>query len=200
MNLSGPGVGVYTEYVKGGFSTDLTAKFDFLQLLQDFASTAPNLSINVLNAGLSGNAQYKITGFLYKDTNFIEPTVGFSLTHTSFDNGTALGLEDAYTVRLQGGARIGTTWDAGNGISIDSSLKALVYGDAIAQGTSITPATTSFAPSSLTPSDTGLFHLELDPELCFNLPHNYSLALSGQFRYGQAIVGGSAGINLRKQW
>ena len=30
LRMSGPGVGVYTEYVKGGFSTDVTAKFDFL--------------------------------------------------------------------------------------------------------------------------------------------------------------------------
>lgn len=201
MNLSGPGVGVYTEYVRGGFSTDLTGKFDFLQLVQDFAGTAPNLSINVLNAGLSGNAQYKVTGFLYKDANFIEPTVGFSLTHTSFENGAALGLEDAYTLRLQAGARIGTTWDVENGVTIDSSLKALVYGDAVAQGTSIIPATTTiFAPSSLAPSDTGLVHLELDPELCFNLPANYSVTVSGQFRYGQTVMGGSAGVNLRKQW
>jgi len=197
-NLSGPGVGVYSEYVRGGFSADLTGKLDFLQMLQDFGGTARNLSTNVLNAGLSGNTQYKVTGLLGKDANFIEPTIGFSLTHTSFENGANLGLEDAYTVRLQAGARIGTTWDVGNGVSIDSSLKGLIYGDAIAQGTSV--STSILAPASLSPSDTGLIRVELDPSLCFNLPNNYSVTLSGQVRYGQALVGGSAGINLRKQW
>jgi hypothetical protein len=201
-NLSGPGVGVYTEYVNGGFSTDVTANFNFLNMIQNFAGTAPNTSIGILSSGVSGNVQYKISGIMGADSNFLEPTVGFSLSHTSFASaGTAMGLEDAYTVRLQAGARAGTTTDFGNGISLDSSLKALIYGNAIAQGTSATPlATTILSPSSLSPSDTGLIRMELDPQFCFNLPDNYSLTLSGQFRYGQAMVGGSAGVNLRKQW
>ena len=40
MRLDGPGVGVYGEYVRGGFSADLTTKFDFLQMKLDFAGVA----------------------------------------------------------------------------------------------------------------------------------------------------------------
>jgi hypothetical protein len=200
-NVSGPGVGVYTEYVNGGFSTDVTANFAFLSLIQNFAGAAPNTSIGILSSGVSGNMQYKISGIMGADSNFLEPTVGFSLSHTSFASaGTAMGLEDAYTVRLQAGARAGMTTDFGNGISLDSSLKALIYGNAVAQGTSAPVDTTFLTPSSLSPSDTGLIRMELDPQFCFNLPNNYSLTLSGQFRYGQAMVGGSVGVNLRKQW
>jgi hypothetical protein len=203
MRMTGPGVGIYSEYVKGGFSTDLTTKFDFLSLNQNFAGAAPNLSIDLLNAGVSGNAQYKVTGIWGNDNNFIEPTVGFSLTHTSFAPGAgALGLEDAYTVKLQAGARVGTTWDVGNGISIDGSLKGLVYGDAVAQGTSIdqTSTTTGFATPSISPSDEGLVRGEIDPELAFNLKDNYTLTASAQFRFGKDMTGGSAALNLRKQW
>jgi hypothetical protein len=197
LKLVGPGVGVYTEYVRGGFSTDVTAKFDFLGMTQDFGGLQPNASVNVLNAGVSGNAQYKFTG---ANNNFLEPTVGFSLSHTGFGSGgVALNLEDAYTVRLQAGARVGTTWDIGHGVTIDSNFKALVYGDAVAQSTSAGgPIGGVILP--IAPSDTGLVRGELDPELCFNLPDNYSVSLSGQLRFGQAIVGGSAGVNLRKQW
>jgi hypothetical protein len=199
MDLTGPGVGVYTEYVKGGFSTDVTAKFDFLQMNQNYFGTAPNSSVSILNSGVSGNVQYKVAD---AGNNFIEPTVGFSLTHTSFENGLALGLEDAYTLRLQSGARVGTSADLGNGISLDSSLKALIYGDAISQGTSIALAvpsnTTLTVP--IAPSDTGLFRWELDPELCFNLPNSFSLTASGQFTYGKATISESGGLNLRKQW
>ncbi len=197
MDLVGPGVGVYSEYVRGGFSTDLTAKLDSLQLGQNFAGAAPNVSIGVTNAGVSGNAQYKFKG---TDNIFLEPTMGFTLTHTGFASGAAaLGLQDAYTVRLQAGARLGTTWDAGNNVSVDASLKALVYGDAISQGTSINAAATPFA-SSITPSDDGLVRGELDPQLCFNLADGYSVSLSGQFQFGEAIVAAAAGLNLRKQW
>jgi hypothetical protein len=194
--LVGPGVGFYTEYVKGGFSSDVTTKFDFLNLTQDFAGVAPNVVIGILNAGVSGNMQYKFTG---DNNNFLEPTAGFSLTHTGFGSGaTALGLEDAYTVRIQTGARVGTTWDVGNGVTIDGSFKALVYGDAISQGTSASGVGTLTA--AITPSDEGLVRGELDPEICFNLPDNYSVTVSGQYRFGRALSGGSAGVNLRKQW
>ena len=137
MQLVGPGVGMYGKYVRGGFSADLTTKFDFLQMSQDFAGVAPNTSIGITNAGLSGNLQYKVT---WADNNFVEPTAGFTFTRTIFGSGAAaLNLEDLNTVRLQAGARLGTTWQV-NGVSIDSSLKALVYGDAIVTGSSITGA------------------------------------------------------------
>jgi hypothetical protein len=197
LQLLGPGIGVYTEYVRGGFSTDVTAKFDFLGMTQDFGGSQPNASVNVLNAGVSGNAQYKFTG---ENNNFLEPTVGFSLTHTGFGSGgAALDLEDTYTVRLQAGARAGTTWYVGHDVTIDTNLKALVYGDAVAQSSSAGgPIGGIIVP--LAPSDAGLVRGELDPEISFNLPDKYSVTLSGQVRFGEAIVGGSAGVNLRKQW
>ena len=196
LGLSGPGVGIYLQYVRGGFSTDLTTKFDFLRLNMDFAGLAPDNSISVVNAGLSGNAQYKFTG---DNNNFIEPTIGFSLTHTGFGNGAAtLGLEDAYTVRLQAGARVGTTWDLGKGITVDTNLKGLVYGNAIAQGTSVVSDPTLAA--AIAPTDEGLVRGEIDPEVCFNLPNDFSVSLSGQVRFGQALIGGSAGVNVRKQF
>jgi hypothetical protein len=196
LSLLGPGVGLYSEYVRGGFSTDLTTKFDFLNLTEDYAGLAPNQSINVLNAGISGNVQYKIMG---ANNSFVEPTAGFSLTHTGFGSGAdALGLTDAYTLRLQTGARIGTTWDLGNQVSVDADFKALVYGNAIAQGTSV--AESGAFTSVITPSDEGLVRGELDPEVCFNLPHDYSMTVSGQYRFGRALSGGSLGVNFRKQW
>jgi hypothetical protein len=194
MQLAGPGVGVYGTYVKGGFSTDLTTKFDFLQMLQDFAGLAPNASVGITNAGVSGNVQYKVTS---ADNNFVEPTAGFSFTRTMFGSGAAaLDLEDSSTLRLQAGARLGTTWQV-NGISIDASLKALVYDNVIAQGTSIT---TGAFIAAITPTDQGLVRGELDPQLCFNLANGYSLTLSGNVHFGEALLGGSAALNLRKQW
>ena len=204
MNLTGPGIGVYSEYVRGGFSTDLTVKFDFLQMNQNFAGAAPDSSVSILNSGVSGNVQYKYT---WQGANFIEPTVGFSLSHAGFGSGgSALNLVDAYTVRLQAGARVGTTTDLGHGITVDSSLKALIYGDAISQGTSVAMALPAsplpLAPltPSVLPSDAGLVRGELDPDLCFNLPNNYSLTVSGQFTYGRSTNSEAAGLNLRKQW
>jgi hypothetical protein len=194
MRLVGPGVGVYATYMKGGFSTDLTTKFDFLQMLQDFAGAAPNASVGITNAGVSGNMQYKIT---LAGNNFLEPTAGFSFTRTMFGGASpGLDLEDSSTVRLQAGARLGTTWEV-NGISIDSSLKALVYGNAIVTGTSVTA---SVLGTAITPTDQGLVRGEIDPSMSFNLADGYSVTLSGSVFFGQAVLGGSAALNLRKQW
>jgi hypothetical protein len=197
LRLTGPGVGAYSEYVRGGFSTDVTAKFDFLQLTQDFGGVAPDASVSVLNSGVSGNVQYKFSG---THNEFFEPTMGFSLTHVSFGSGgDALNLEDGYTVRLQAGARVGKTWDLGQGVSVDANFKALVYGDAVGQGTVASGATVG-GVLPLAPTDAGLIRTELDPEICFNLPNDYSVTVSGQARFGEAVAGGSVGVNLRKQW
>jgi hypothetical protein len=194
LQLVGPGVGIYSTYIKGGFSTDLTTKFDFLHMLQDFAGVAPNASVGITNAGLNGDVQYKIT---WAGNNFLEPTVGFSFTRTMFGSGSpGLDLQDSSTLRLQAGARLGTTWEV-NGISIDSSLKALVYGNAFVQGTSIAA---SVFGTTFVRTDEGLVRGELDPEMCFNLTDGYSVTLSGSLLFGQALLGGSAGLNLRKQW
>ena len=197
LKLTGPGVGAYSEYVRGGFSTDLTAKFDFLQMTQNFGGVAPDASVSVLNSGVSGNVQYKFSG---TNNEFIEPTMGFSLTHISFGSGgTALNLEDGYTVRLQAGARVGKSWDLGQGMSVDTNFKALVYGDAVGQGT-VASSLSGGTVLPLAPTDAGLIRAELDPEICFNLPNEYSVTVSGQARFGEAIAGGSVGVNLRKQW
>jgi hypothetical protein len=200
--MSGPGVGIYTEYVRGGFSTDVTTKFDFLQLRENFLGAAPNQTINLVSEALSGNAQYKFTGVLGSDKNFFEPTIGFTLSHTSFANPSANNLQDGYTLKLQAGARVGTSFDLGQGVSLDANLKALAYGSAIAQSTSIVGSNDPNFPVGLpiSPTDTGLVRGELDPELAFNLPQNYSLTVSGQVRFGRDVAGESAGLNLRKSW
>jgi len=195
MQLTGPGVGAYGMYVKGGFSVDVTPKIDFLQLNQDLAGLGRNASVGITNAGVSGNVQYKVT---WAANNFVEPTAGFSFTRTMFGSGSSAfpDLEDASTLRLQAGARLGTTWQIG-GISVDASLKALVYEDVIAQGTSI--AASAFG-AAIAPTDQGLVRGEFDPQLCFNLANGYSVTLAGNVHFGEAVLGGSASLNLRKQW
>ena len=194
MRLVGPGVGVYAMYMKGGFSSDLTTKFDFLQMLQDYAGVAPDAAVGVTNAGVSGNVQYK---FSWAGSTFLEPTAGFSFTRTIFGGGAPeLDLQNSSSLRLQAGARLGTTWEV-NGISIDSSLRALVYGNAIVTGTSVAA---SVLGTAITPTDQGLVRGEIDPSMSFNLADGYSVTLSGSVLFGQAVVGGSAALNFRKQW
>jgi Autotransporter beta-domain len=191
VRMTGPGIGLYGTFVQGGFSVDLTPKFDFLELTEELSQTQ---SVNLTNAGLSGNTQYKVK---LGENSFVEPTGGFSFTRTVFDSGAPLlGLKDASTMRVQAGARWGTAWDS-NGISIESSLKTIAYTYVVAEGASISTTT---AGAAIAPTDRDKIRGEIGPALDVSLPNNYTITLSGQMRFGEELVGGSATFTLRKQW
>ena len=193
LRLEGPGVGLYSMYINGGFSADLVGKLDFLTLKEDFAGLAPNGSIGVTNAGVSGNVQYK-NKF---GASFLEPTVGFSFTRTMFgDNAALMGLQDGSTLRLQAGARFGTAFNV-NGISFEPTLALLAYSNVIADGTSV--ATVPVAVP-VTPTDQGLVRGEVDPELNLDFNNGYTAYVRGSVRFGSELVGGSAKVGLRKQF
>jgi hypothetical protein len=193
LQLEGPGIGLYAMYVNGGFSADLIGKADFLNLKEDLAGIAPNGSIGVTNTGVSGNLQYKNK----IDGGFIEPTIGFSFTRTMFgDTAALMGLQDGSTLRLQGGARFGKTFDV-NGISIEPTLALLAYSNVVANGTTLA---TVAVPVPVTPTDQGLLRGEIDPELNFNFNNGYSAYLRGSVRFGDELVGGFAKIGVRKQF
>jgi len=193
LRLEGPGVGLYSMYINGPWSADLVGKLDFLTLKEDFAGLAPNSSIGVTNAGISGNVQYK-NKF---GASFLEPTMGFSFTRTIFgDNAALMGLQDGSTLRLQAGARFGTAFNA-NGISFEPTLALLAYSNVIADGTSV--ATVPVAVP-VTPTDQGLVRGEVDPELNLDFNNGYSAYVRGSVRFGSELVGGSAKVGLRKQF
>jgi hypothetical protein len=193
LRLEGPGVGLYSMYINGGFSADLVGKLDFLTLKEDFAGLAPNGSIDVTNAGISGNVQYK-NKF---GASFLEPTAGFSFTRTMFgDNAALMGLQDGSTLRLQAGARFGAAFTA-NGISFEPTLALLAYSNVIADGTTVA---TVPVPVPVTPTDQGLVRGEVDPELNLDFNNGYSAYIRGSVRFGSELVGGSAKVGLRKQF
>ncbi len=179
LRLEGPGVGLYAMYINGPWSADVVGKLDFLTLKEDLAGVVglvgpTNPSIDVTNAGVSGNVQYK-NKF---GASFLEPTMGFSFTRTIFgDNAALMGLQDGSTLRLQAGARFGTAFTV-NGISFEPTLALLAYSNVIADGTTVA---TVPVPVPVTPTDQGLY-------------------VRGSVRFGSELVGGSAKIGLRKQF
>src|SRR5262249_36097907 len=99
--VSGPTVGAYATYFSAGFSTDVTAKFDFLTVNETFndllattggsgqstfSPVAPPFvafsgagSVNLLNSTVVGNLNYRFD--LYPNF-WMEPTVGFAYTNS----------------------------------------------------------------------------------------------------------------------
>src|SRR6516225_4616191 len=146
--VSGPTVGAYATYFSAGFSTDVTVKFDFLTVDETFndllATTAsnPNVpafipfagagSVSLLNSTVVGNLNYRFD--LYPNF-WIEPTVGVQYTNSSYGSGAAqLGLADGNLVRVQGGARFGTSTFISNSVLMTTTLTGLAYEDVLVQG------------------------------------------------------------------
>src|SRR5262245_61166994 len=146
--VSGPTVGAYATYFSAGFSTDVTAKFDFLTVNETFndllATTTGSVgapaflpfsgagSVSLLNSTVVGNLNYRFD--LYPNF-WVEPTVGVQFTNSSYGSGAAqLGLADGNLVRVQGGARFGTSTLLSNGVLMTPILTGLAYNDVVVQG------------------------------------------------------------------
>ena len=142
---------------------------------------------------MAENINYK---FRLGQFSFVEPTMGYMLTRTLFDGSAAAnGLQDATTLRVQGGLRFGTVIDL-KGALLVPSLAALIYENAIAQGTAIN--TNPGLP--LTPTDADQIRGEIIPKLNFYFGGGYAAFLEGGVRFGHDLVGGAARVGLQKQW
>src|SRR6516165_6062146 len=223
--VSGPTVGAYATYFSEGFSTDVTAKFDFLTVNETFndllattggpgggsafSPVAPPFiafsgagSVNLLNSTVVGNLNYRFD--LYPNF-WIEPTVGFAYTNSSYGSGAAqLGLADGNLVRLQGGARFGTSILLSNGVLMTPILTGLAYNDVVVQG-GVLPvfATTAVAGvgsvnpqlqgnSLLAQSDQGFMRGEGIFALNFDFGYGISSFVLGDV-YGGAHLFGAGG-------
>jgi hypothetical protein len=190
--FNGPGAGLYGTYISGGFSADMTAKVDFLSL-DEAVPGAPTASTSLDNYTVAANTQYK---FDLGGKAFLEPTAGLIYTATQFDGGAAaLGLANGYVWRFQGGARVGREF-VWNGTTIETSLRGLLYDNAIDKGTVIAAGLVGAPGASLE----GLMFGEVDAEVNADFGNGYSAFGSLQTFFADHIVGGVAMFGGRKQW
>jgi hypothetical protein len=199
VRLEGPGVGAYAMWIDGAFSTDVTARADFFDLAEEFAAIAPSASLRVTAPGVAENIQYK---FWLGGPTFFEPTMGYMFTRALFDgSGAALGFQDATTLRVQAGARLGSMLNLG-GIVMVPTVTGLVYEDAIQQGTALStsPALPTGAVLPLIPTDQGLVRGEVIPQLDFYFGNGFAAFLQGGVRFGREMAGETAKLGLMKVW
>ncbi len=121
-----PAGGAYAAYINGGFSADASFIASFTRARGVEGGVAFN-NRDTDSYTTSANLQYKY------DLNpnwWVEPTVGWSYTQSSFN---AVGFIDGHTVRLQGGARVGTEWIYGT-VKVQPTLTGIAYSDVILVG------------------------------------------------------------------
>jgi hypothetical protein len=184
--VRGPGVGVYSVYVNGGFSTDSVFKADLFDL--DSTDAFNNTTaLHLTNYTSADNLNYKFEF----GQSWIEPTVGFTYTATIWDSASiAIGLTNGQTWRVQGGARIGTEFDA-NGVHVEPSLTALLYDDVSIIGGTILTAT------SVVPTDMGKVFGQLNAKLNFELGRGLSSFVEGEVRGRENVFGAAGRVGIR---
>jgi hypothetical protein len=232
--VSGPTVGAYATYFNAGFSTDVTAKFDFLTVNETFSDLLATTggsndsafppapppfvgisgagSVNLLNSTVVGNLNYRFD--LYPNF-WMEPTVGFAYTHSSYGSGAAqLGLADGNLVRLQGGARFGTSILLSNGVLMTPIVTGLAYNDVVVQGGVLPafggPTSRDLLAGSVNPllqgnsllaqSDQGFMRGQGIFALNFDFGYGMSSFVQGDVYGGAHLFGAGGRGGLRYQW
>jgi len=213
-NVSGPTAGLYATYFSGGFSTDFTAKFDFLTVDQTFndllatttaVPTGPPAflpfsgagSVSLLNSTVVGNFNYRFD--LYPNF-WIEPTVGVQYTNSSYGSGASqLGLADGNLVRVQGGARFGTSTLLGDRVLMTTTLTGLAYNDVVVQGGFI-PVSAFQGGNLLVQADQGLMRGEGILALNFDFGGGWSSLVLGDVYGGAHLFGAGGKAAVRYQW
>jgi hypothetical protein len=141
--VEGPFVGFYAAYVMGSFSVDGVFKVDFLDLNRSIAGQV-DLNMGMTNYTFAVNLNNK---FPLSNGWWVEPTIGFSHTSSSWDaTGKGLGYQDGTEIRVQGGARAGTSFQH-NGIQLEPTFSAIAYSPVTVDGGSVAVAGVPAAPT-----------------------------------------------------
>ena len=188
--LEGPSLGVYGVYVDGGFSLDFNSKVDFLSFNQ---VALASFSADLRNYTSAGNISYKFNAA----KGWIEPTAGVIFTVTKWDD--AFSKLDGHTVRVQGGARFGQSFNWA-GVIVEPTLTALLYSDVVIHGGSI--ATVGLPEA---PTDEGKLFEQVSLKVSFDFGQGVSLCAEGEVRHGDLgnggeVVGAAGRVGIRYQW
>jgi hypothetical protein len=212
IRVSGPSVGGYYTYFNGAFSNDTTLKADFLSINESFTESMPfNNGGFAVNPLISGTGSANVTNFVAAQ-NFqyrfplsaevwLEPTVGYRYTNSSYDSGgAALGLQDGYDWRVQGGGRLGieSFW---NSVHVTTTITGLAYSDVKIVGGPITGgAGTSFVGTTVLPSDQGKVRGEGIFLANFDYGRGFSTFVQADVRGGSGLFGAGGRVGARMQF
>ena len=215
IRVSGPTVGGYATYFNGPFSVDTTLKADFLSINESFSENMA-FNANGINGAnqvlLSGSGSTNVTNFVAAQnfqyrfpisaTLWVEPTVGYRYTNSNYDSGAAaLGLQDGYDWRVQGGARFGieSFWNA---VHVTTTITGLAYSDVSIVGGPIVGGATgaSFAGGTVLPSDQGKVRGDGIFTANFDYGQGLSSFVQAEVYGGQGLFGAGGRIGARMQF
>ena len=197
--LEGWGIGAYWMGVTGPWSLDAVTKLDYFNYTPTGGTPpVPGIPSDFFftNHTTAANLNYRIP--MGWTTSFIEPTVGVMYVRTDADLGI-LNRATGDLLRLQGGARLGSTWDWWNGVSVLGMVKLLAYSNVHVSGLAVVaPALGGFGPGLASSTDEGKLRGEVEGSLTFGLGAGYSLNAETAVRFGSEYFAAGGKLGLRK--
>jgi hypothetical protein len=210
-------VGGYATYQANRFSLESMLKVDFYQHSARSNSQRPvtcsngeslfvdkeaDASISAFKAGSVDQKNYTTSlnaAYRYDlgNSSYFEPTAGARYTYTDYGSGAAdLNLQNGDVLRLQAGARVGTTWND-QGYRWSASVLGLLYSDVMVRGYALN---TEGLSSSALRVDQGkiraLGQLNTKVDVGGGLSYNAQVDVRG----GQDLVGVGGRAGLRYEW
>jgi hypothetical protein len=152
-------------------------------------------STNFNQLTISDDLNYRVKWY---DWLWSEPTVGATYVNSSYaSSAAALGLSDGYTLRIQGGGRVGMDSVVG-AAHVTTVLTALALNDVIVHGNNIQGG--SFGQSGDILSDQGKVQGEAIASINLDFGHGLSGSVQGDIYGARGIFGAGGQATLRVQW
>jgi outer membrane autotransporter protein len=195
QDVQGTMLGLYTSYFRGGFAIDLVAKSDLFNLdqvgLNSDCGNPGTGSVGFVNYVIATNAYYR------RDLGnqiWFEPMIGLRLVQTHFASGAgALGLEDGNSLRLEGGARVGSDW-----VDPDHRLWSLSFLAAIYSDVTVNGYTASGA--DVLDQDAGAIRVLGQLRAKVTTVNGFSYYGQAEVRVGENYLGVGGKVGLRYDW
>jgi hypothetical protein len=198
--VSGPSIGGYAAYVNGPASVNVVYKVDFFHLTKPLFGLAPALDLHMDSHAFVANFNYRFQmgrWFPQLDKWWVEPTVGLIKTNLYWAaDAKALGFLDAREVRLQGGARAGTSF-RWNNILVEPTVGAIAYSPVDIQGGTLA---TVVAGLPTAPTDLGKVFGQFTGKLNFIWTSYLSSYVEGEVRGRDDVLGAAGRLGARYQF
>lgn len=189
--VSGPGVGLYSVWAKGGWSIDTVSKADFFNI-DRWQTGIPVLTLGMTNYTSAGNINYR---FDMPNNWWIEPTAGVSYTANRWDTPSKiLGMLDGETFRVQAGSRFGTSTVWGR-TTVEGSVTGLAYSDVVINGNTLAVAAGALLPTP--PNDQGKVFGQGIGKLNFIWSPQISSYVEGEVRGRDGVIGYAGRVGAR---
>jgi hypothetical protein len=195
VKMSGPQVGVYATWVKGGFYVDGLVKGDFLTA--DYNVAGSDSDTDSTTIGVRVETGYRYTG---ATGMFIEPNASLAYAHTSVDDitidGTAARFDDGDGWEGKLGARFGSAM-LKDGIKYDPYLSVAVAGNFASDNSVFF----SSGPGLVVEDDAPDVFGEVGAGInIFSTKSGWTGFASADLRFGDDYVGGTGKIGANWAW